>query len=293
MTSIEISPQITVPFRADLTRVTINRRIEADYKDRAVFRQFGRPVDHEWSSLSSVHWCTPDEVAALIHDANERRQHVKGVLQAAYTNYLKALRQAEKESHQYRDGLSGTEPFGASEWHDSRRVYVVPPQFCKVDLPEDLKLPGSPGGPPKRASYRDREGRLCFVTRAFRLHPQAYQVTITFSKEEARKRLALYEADREAAKTRPKYNSAEDYKEKKSHCFATLATIGLPGKEENCDFAFEPSVLEAVRRKVQEAECLLRSARIVKSESTEVASPSPTQRPNTLRLVHSATGTTT
>jgi hypothetical protein len=245
-----------------------------------------------------VHWCTPDEVAALIADATERRQHCRGVLQAAYTNHVKALGQAEKDSLRYRDGLSGTEPFGASDCPESRRVYVVPPQFCKVDLPEDLKLPGSPGGPPKRASYRDRDGRLCFVTRAFNLHPQAYQVTVTFSKEEARERRAKYDAEREAARNLPKYKSAEDYRDKKAHFFCALATAGLPSKEENCSFAFEPSVVEAVRRKVQEAECLLRSARIVKLEAKDVASLSqaPLQaaaRPNALRLVHSAAGTTT
>lgn len=297
MTSVGVSHQITAPFRADLTRVTISRRIEVDYKDRAVFHQLRRHIDHEWSSLSSVHWCTPEEVAALIQDAHERRQRVKGVLQAAYTNYLKALREAEKDSQRYRDGLSGTEPFGESVCLDSRRVYVVPPQFDKVDLPEDLKLPGSPGGPPKRASYRDREGRLCFVTRAFYLHPQAYQVTIIFSKEEARERLAKYEAEREAARKLPKYASAEDYRDKKAHFFSALALAGLPSKEDNCDFTFEPSVLEAVRQRVQEAECLLRSARVVKLETRGAASPTSASlpaaaRPSALRLVHSATGTT-
>lgn len=298
MINLDTIRESSTSFRADLIRVSISRRIEADYKERSVFPLLRRPVDQEGSSTSSVHWCTPDEVGLLIRDATERGQQVSGVLQAAYTNFVKALRQAERDSLKYREGLSGNEPFGAMDHCDSRWVYVVPPQFCKVDLPESLKLPGSPGGPPKRASYRNREGRLCFVTRAFRLHPQAYRVTITYSKEEARERLAKYYAEREAERNLPKYKSAEDFRDKKARFFTALATGGLPTNEESCSFAFEPSVVEAVRRKVQEAECLLRSARIVKLETKDVASLSQATlqaaaRPNTLRLVHSAAGTTT
>lgn len=278
----------------DQIRVAISRRIEADYDERGVFLNLRRPPGMAGSSLASVHWCTPSEVQAILQDASERRAQARGGLQSAYTTFINAVEQSAENAEERRDWLSGDEPLQGYESERYRTVYVIPSQFASIDLPSDLKLPGTPGGPVRSASYKDREGRLCSVTRAFYLSPKAYQVTIHFTKKELRERLAAKEAKRNP----PKYKSAEDYREKKAYYFANLATIGLPSKEENCAFGFEPSILEAVRHKVREAECLLRSARIVKLETKEGASLSPVPlpaaaKPNTLRLVHSATGTTT
>lgn len=297
MTSEDSRTHVSTVFLADLTRVTISRRIEADYKERAAFPLLRRPASQEESSLSAVHWVTPDTLDELLQDANERRQKVKGGLQGAYTNFITVLEQSAKEALKYRDWLSGNEPMVSVDGYDSRRVYVVPHQFNRVDLPPTLKLPGTPGGPPKRASYRDREGRLCYVTRAFHLSPQAYVVTINFTKEVARDRRAKQEAEKEAEKSRPKYKSAEDFRDNRAHYFSALAMFGLPCPEKNCHYEFEPSVLEAVRRKVQEAECLLRSGRVitVKANAVPATSPAPVhaaQRLKTLRLVHSSTGAT-
>lgn len=278
----------------DLIRVAISRRIEADYDERGVFQNLRRPPDMANNSLASVHWCTPSEVQAILQDASERRAQARGGLQSAYTTFINAVEQSAENAEKRRDWLSGDEPMQGYESERYRTVYVIPSQFARIDLPSDLKLPGTPGGPVRSASYKDRAGRLCSVTRAFYLSPKAYQVTIHFTKEELRER----SAEKEAEKPAPKYKSAEEYRDKMVRTFTSLITLALPGEGENSGFTYESYIVETLQRKMKEAEYMLRSARIVSAVPQQVGGPSSSEgrtveRPCALRLVHSATGATT
>lgn len=278
----------------DLIRVAISRRIEADYDERGVFRNLRRPPDMANNNLASVHWCKPSEVQAILQDASERRAQARGGLQSAYTTFINAVEQSAENAEERRDWLSGDEPLRGYESERYRTVYVVPSQFASIDLPSDLKLPGTPGGPVRSASYKDREGRLCSVTRAFYLSPKAYQVTIHFTKKELRER----SAEKEAEKPTPKYKSAEEYRDKMVRTFTSLIALAMPGEGENFGFTYEPCIFEALQRKMREAEYMLRSARIVATVPQQAGGSSSqerraVERPYPLRLVHSATGTTT
>lgn len=278
----------------ELIRVAISRLIEADYEERGVFQDLRRPPEMANSNLASVHWCTPIEVEAVLQDADKRRTEAKSGLKSAYTTFINAVEQAAKNFDERRDWLSGTEPLRGYEGDRYRKVYVIPSQFASIDLPSSLKLPGTPGGPVRGASYKDRAGRRCTVNRAFYLSPRAYEVTIHFTKEELRER----SAEKEAEKPTPKYNTAQEYRDKMVRTFTSLIALALPGKGENFGFTYEPCIHEALQRKMQEAEYMLRSARIVATAPQQAGCPSSperraVERPYALRLVHSATGTTT
>lgn len=278
----------------DLIRVATSRRIETDYEQRAVFPLLRRPSEKAGSSTATEHWCTPAMVEAILSDARVRREQLKGASQAAYTTFIRATEIAVEESKKRIEWLSGTSPM--LRWEDItyRSVYVIPSQFASIDLPADLKLPGSHGGPERRATYRDRAGRLCSVARAFHMWPTAYQVSFNFTKEEVAQRRAKSEAERAESEKGPTYASAEEYRNTKTRYFACLAEAAVPDMNDNSGYRFDPELLMLVRQKIKEAEYLLLSARVLASPmTTATLAEEPTtttiaKRGGVLRLVHSS-----
>lgn len=277
----------------DLIRVATGRSIELDYEVRSVFPTLRRPPERAGGSAATEHWCTPAEVGAILADARMRREELKGRPQAAYTTFIKATEFAVKAAKERYEWLSGNSPMLRMECCSARSVHVIPSQFASVDLPADLKLPGSPGGPPRRATYRDRAGRLCSVSRAFHLWPQAYKVTIYFTKEEVRERRRIQEEkEKQEKNSRPAYRSVEEYRSRSVSWFAAFAKGAVPYPHPTSSYEYDPAVLSAVRQKIQEAEALLLTGRIsTRSAPSKTEIDAPARR-TVLRLVHSTPGAT-
>lgn len=272
----------------DLIRVATSRRIEIDYESRCVFPRLRRSPDKAGSSTATAHWCTPAMVEAILADARVRREQLKGANQAAYTTFINATEFAVKESKKRLDWLSGTDPMPCREDCHCRSVYVIPRQFESVEMPTDLKLPGSPGGPPRRATYRDSEGRLCSVAQAFHLWPNAYQVTITFTDAERRDRQAKDAEKQRQKESGPAYKTAEEFRDSTVRWFSAFAKGSVPYPRQDSTYEYDPAVLSAVTQKIQEAEALLLTGKIsTRSAPSKTEIDAPTRR-TVLRLVHSA-----
>lgn len=274
----------------DAVRIRINRRIAADYAARAVLPTLHRSPDMLDSSAAAVVWCSPGLVEDILEDARRRSEQVSGSLQAAYTSLIKVVEKSKNDAKWRCKWLSGTSAFLLREHCDSKVYYATPTQFASLDLPSDLRLPGNPNGPARRASYKDADGRRCSISRAFDVWPSAYQVTRHLTKAEVCERRAMEEAKRPEPYKPRTHESASAFRSEMVHLFAlsTGATLNAFGSR---GFAFTPDVLSLVRQKLHEAEYLLRSGQVIPTSQRPaecVNSPPRAVKPRLLQLVHSS-----
>ncbi len=274
----------------DSVAISINRNVEADYQSRSVFPTLRRTKDQMIGPSSVVHWCSPDLAAAVREDAIKRRVEVSGSLMAAYSRMLSPVDTAIKIAQARKDWLAGNEPKVLSDRWDTRHVTVVPHQFQAIDLPADLKLPGDVDGPSKCASYSDRHGRLCRVKRDFGYWPNAYQVSISFTKAERAERLAKAAAKKQSNPCQPSHSNADEYRRDAVNWFSAFAKGSVPKLNLSSSYEYDPAVLRAVMQKVQEAEALLLTGRIQARSVAIKPTAEPKASRTVLRLVHGGSG---
>lgn len=277
----------------DTVLLWLTMTVERDFAERGVFPELRYTSAKANRASSSLHYLTEEQAQAVLTDALHRVQQVRKGLKIAYNGHVNALQTAIAEAVE-RPSIFAAPAAVCVRQDEIRHVWRGTKQQLQAQgIQRDGPWPGEPGGKDHRCGATDARGYKTGVTRYSTMWPGLFVASIEMPYE-----VRKHEYNRSAWNGCTKYESAEDYRAKLALRFVRLANIGLPDEDETCDFAFETSVLAAVRQKVQEAEHLLRSARIITIAPTGSTMPSlPTtnaaQRTNTLRLVHSATGTTT
>lgn len=184
-------------------------------------------------------------------------------------------------------------------------------ELVSMGLLDTSLFPGEPGMPatqvtlwPPGAIWGESwntPGRMVVTRRA----NGTFTIKLAVSEQEQERRVeedckkteayfAKLDAAKPAEDDKPKYASAEAFREAKLLYFSLFGVSALPRDDDSSDYMFDPEVLAKATQKVKEAEYLLQSAKVI---SKPCANPHTREvrqtncgtsgKPQRLRLVHS------
>lgn len=162
----------------DAVRVWLTERIYEHFEYRGAFPGLRHGSRSAWNGIYSLHWCDQATALAVLQDAKGQLVAAKGWMKNALHALIRGLESEIDEARFRRKWLEGAAPKSLHISERSRKYVATHSQLGALEVPPDLPLPGTLGGPARKATFQNAAGMRCTVLRADRIWSGCFFVNI-------------------------------------------------------------------------------------------------------------------
>lgn len=171
----------------DLVRVRVSQAVDRHYVRRQAFPQLRVDQRAAYSDAYNLFWCSQSDAIKILDDAKAEVKFAVGHEKNALNAHIQHLEVEIDEARLRRKWLEGAEP-KIKPSYSCATYFATHSQLGSLGVPVGLALPGSPGGPARKANFVNSVGRKCSIYRADSFWPGTFRVEIEKVKERSAKK---------------------------------------------------------------------------------------------------------
>ena len=162
----------------DAVRVWLTDRLYDHFEGRGAFPDLRHESRSGCSGIYNLHWCDQVTALTILQDVKYQLSTAKGWTKNAIHAFIRSLESEIDEARFRRKWLEGAAPKSLHISERSRKYVATRSQLGALEVPPDLPLPGTIGGPARKATFKNAAGMRCTVLKADRTWPSCFFVNI-------------------------------------------------------------------------------------------------------------------
>lgn len=253
------------PASPDLVQVSLSYTLWDDYKRRGVFADLDPEAKASHSGGHWIHWRSCDYVQRLLDDAHTQAPLSSGTLIVSFRRLIERLTIALAEAQQRVAWLTSDKPMSVGRRLQVERFLATKGQLSQFGAPADLLTPGQPGGPKKKSSFKDPQGRHCIVLSAEKIWPGALFVEVTMPDATCERSQKKSSTDRLAERLRRAPATPDAYRAAQAENLSFVQRAFFSMIETDYGFRYSPSTINEINAQMARFRSLLLGGEVVGS----------------------------